>query len=84
MNRLIVLLPLLASACAHSSQLQYDHGRASMAAFSAQADLTRPSVADSAYTLSGVEALEMRVRVTEEATDTESGEAEAVKKITVQ
>ena len=85
------LLPGLALASSvvagcqrHPGQLQYDLGRATSSAFAAQADLTRPSVADSAYILTGSEALEMRVRVTEEATDQESGQAEAVKKIQVQ
>jgi hypothetical protein len=68
----------------HASQIQYDLGRATSAAFSAQADLTRPSVADSAYILTGTEALEMRQRVTDDATDKESGKAEAVQSIQVQ
>jgi hypothetical protein len=75
---------LMAGCVGHSSQLQYDFGRASSAAFSAQADLNRPSVADSAYILTGVEAVEMRARVTDESTDQESGQAEAVQKIQVQ
>ena len=89
MSRL--LLPCLALTTSfatgchrHPSQIQYDLGRATQAAFSAQADLTRPSVADSAYVLTGNEALEMRQRVTEKATDEESGELEAVKQIQVQ
>ena len=84
-----LLLPVLALAtvtgCApHRSQLQYDLGRATSQAFNAQADLSRPSVADSAYILTGTEAIEMRERVTEVSTDQESGEAEAVKQIQVQ
>ena len=86
-----LLLPVLVVAAStitgcsrHHSQLQYDLGRATSQAFSAQADLSRPSVADSAYALTGVEAIEMRERVTEVSTDQESGEAEAVKKIQVQ
>jgi|GEM_PF-1387315 len=81
----LVLTAGLASGCLrHSSQLQYDHGRASAAAFNAQANLDRPSVTDSAYALTGSEALEMRAQVTAESTDAESGQAEAVQKIQVQ
>ena len=86
-----ILLPVFLMAAGtttgclrHSSQLQYDLGRATTQAFNAQADLTRPSVADSAYALTGTEAIEMRERVTETSTDQESGQAEAVQQITVQ
>lgn len=89
MSRFLLPVCLLAAGTTtgclrHSSQLQYDLGRATSQAFNAQADLSRPSVADSAYALTGVEALEMRERVTEVATDQESGQAEAVQQITVQ
>lgn len=73
-----------AAGCTHKAQLQYDYGRASAAALDAQADLTRPSVADSAYALSGVEGLNVRVLATEEASDKESGTAEAVQKTAVE
>jgi len=77
------VLGLFSTGCAHNQQLQYDLGRASAAAFQAQADLKRTSVADADYGLSGVEALQMRVRVTETSTDEESGEIEAVESIKV-
>ena len=81
----IAFLAVVGTGChRHPSQIQYDLGRATTEAFSAQADLTRPSVADSAYGLTGAEALEMRSRVTEQTTDQESGEAEVIKKIQVQ
>ena len=81
---LIVAAGALSGCHRHNTQLQYDLGRATSAAFNAQADLSRPSVADSAYALSGAEAMQMRERVTEVATDEESGQAEAVQKIQVQ
>ena len=89
MPRLLIPVFVLATGAVtgcsrHHSQLQYDLGRATTQAFNAQADLTRPSVADSAYALTGTEAMEMRERVTEVSTDQESGEAEAVKQIQVQ
>ena len=71
-------LSFATTGCTHKAQLQYDFGRASTAALDAQTDLTRPSVADSAYALSGVEGLKVRILATEEAGDTESGNAEAV------
>jgi hypothetical protein len=89
MSRLLLPVFILAAATVsgcqrHTAQLQYDLGRATSQAFNAQADLSRPSVADSAYALTGTEAIEMRERVTETSTDQESGQAEAVQQITVQ
>jgi hypothetical protein len=71
------------TGCAHNQQLQYDLGRAHSATFAAQANLDRPSVANAAYGITGVEALELRSRVTETTTDEESGEAEAVESVKV-
>ena len=79
---LIVLAGL--AGCASPLHLQYDYGRAYTAARDTQADLRRASVSDSAYTLSGVEGLELRSRVTEESTDAEKGQAQYVDKFTVQ
>jgi len=85
MTRVLVLAAAAAlSGCAHPQHLQYDHGRAYMDALNAQADLGRPSVAGAEYHLTGFEGIQLRVRVTEEATDQESGEAEATKKFEVQ
>jgi hypothetical protein len=81
----LVLVMIAVTGCSsHHNHLQYDLGRATTQAFRAQADLSRPSVADSAYALTGTEAMVMRERVTEVSTDQESGEAEAVKQIQVQ
>ena len=66
----------LAAGCMQPLHLQYDYSRAYMQVMTTQADLTRESVADSDYVLSGIEALELRQRATESATDEESGEAE--------
>ena len=79
----VATLGLVSTGCAHNQQLQYDLGRAHSAAFQAQANLDRPAVADAAYTLTGVEALELRSRVTETTTDEETGEAEAVETVKV-
>ena len=57
--------------------LTYDHGRSYHEAFDTQTDLTRPSVKDAIYPLSGAEALLIRKAVEEKSTDEESGEAEA-------
>ena len=81
MHRLIPIITLL--GCGSPLHLQYDHGRASAQAFSAQGNLTRPEVADEAYPLQGVEAWEIRNRVLEQSSDTESGKAEYVKDTSV-
>lgn len=69
-------LAALVSGCASPLHLQYDYGRAYTASIVAQADLTRPAVAESQYPLYGVEAEQIRVRVQEQATDSETGDAE--------
>lgn len=86
MKRLIPLLLVAtwATGCGHPKHLQYDFGRSYTEVMVMQADLDRPSVADSQYQLSGFEGIELRQRVSEQATDEESGEAEAVKKFEVQ
>lgn len=81
---LLLALVALAAGCAKQTHLQYDHGRATMAATAAQANLARPSAADAAYALTGKEGIELRERATESTTDTESGEAEKTAKVQVQ
>lgn len=66
----------LAAGCASPLHLTYDYGRAYTESIVAQADLTRPSVADAQYPLYGPEAEAIRVRVQEVTTDAESGKAE--------
>ncbi len=87
MNRRLAL-PVIAAALAlpacHKSHLQYDFGRAYTQTMVTQADLNRPSVADSAYPLTGAEGVQLRMRVTEETTDAESGQAESTQKVGVQ
>ena len=68
----------------HKNHLQYDYGRAFNQAMITQADLNRPSVADSAYPLTGTEGVALRMRVTEVTTDAESGQAESTRKVDVQ
>lgn len=82
-------LPLAALAlglagCGHKRILQEGHGNAYEAAMAIQADRGRPTVADSDYSLTGFEGIALRARVTEQATDEESGEVEAVEKFTVE
>jgi len=55
--------------CGHPRTLGPDHGESFHAAFDAQTDLTRASAVDDQYELSGMEAMEIRMRVQEAATD---------------
>ena len=71
---------LLLLACAQPVHMQYDFGRASWESARIQADLSRASVADSVYPLSGKEAQLMRENVEKSSSDGESGEAEAIEK----
>ncbi len=75
--RLFFLAGLVAG-CTYPKHLQYDHGRASAQAFSAQGNRTRIGVEDHAYPIQGTEAWEIRARVLENATNQESGKAEFV------
>ena len=84
MRPMILSLPWLALGCGSPLHLQYDHGRASALAFDAQANLSRPQTASSAYALTGTEGLEIRSRVFETTTDAESGQAEYVQVIGVE
>lgn len=81
---LIVPAGLLFAGCGQPKHLQTNYGEAYESSMAIQADLGRPTVADAAYPLTGFEGLELRLRVTEESTDAESGEAEAVQKIDVE
>lgn len=65
-------------ACAQPVHLQYDFGRSYTEAMRVQADLSRPSVAESTYPLSGEEAAKIRMRAAEASSDQESGEEEAI------
>jgi hypothetical protein len=69
---------LLLLACAQPVHLQYDYGRAIWEAQRLQADLSRPSVAQSLYPLSGNEAATIRSNAEQSAGDEESGEQEAI------
>ena len=73
-NTLFVLAAAVAGGCASPLHLTYDYGRAYTAAVVSQADLTRPSVANSQYFLYGPEAEQIRIRVQEQTTDVESKE----------
>jgi hypothetical protein len=70
-HALIVLAATVAGGCASPLHLTYDYGRAYTAAVVSQADLTRPSVANSQYFLYGPEAEQIRIRVQEETSDKE-------------
>ncbi len=69
---LLLLACAAVGGCTSPLHLTYDFGRAYTEAFVAQADLTRPSVANSAYQLYGVEAADIRLRVRESSTDEET------------
>lgn len=75
---LLTLTALLLGGCAHKRILQEGHGEAFETSLALQADRGRPTVADADYTITGFEGIELRLRVTEESTDEESGEIEAV------
>ena len=64
----------LSAGCASPRHLQYDHGRAYMDTFTAQADRTRPSASSADHALQGVEAASIRQNVTESTTDQESAQ----------
>jgi len=70
---MILLSATVLGGCTEPLRLQYDHGRAYAEAFSRQADLTRASVSSDVYVLTGTEGLELRKRVEEATTDTETG-----------
>ncbi|NOY25630.1 MAG: hypothetical protein GXP62_07130 [Oligoflexia bacterium] len=72
------------SGCAYHKFMQPGHGESFNAMMAIQADLGRPTVANAAYPLTGFEGLELRQRVTEQSTDEESGNPEAVDQITVE
>ena len=63
------------SGCASPLHLTYDYGRAYTEAAISQADLTRTSVANSAYRLYGTEAEKIRIQVQEKTTDSETQES---------
>ena len=72
---MLAVLALTVGGCGSPLHLAYDFGRAYTEAFIAQADLTRPTIASSRYYLYGVEAAEIRIRVRDQTTDAESGQA---------
>lgn len=82
MNRSTTLLVLLGlglaglTACGSPRHLQYDFGRAYTQAFTAQADLTRPSVANKQYPLYGIEGVKIRILVQEATTAKETGQSQ--------
>jgi hypothetical protein len=54
--------------CSTPHHLQYDHGRSFADTMAIQADLSRPSVAQAIYSLSGEEALALSQNATESLT----------------
>ena len=63
----------LLAACASPAHLQADFGQCYTAAFTAQADLDRPTAVDLDYPLSGVEALAISAQADEKAADEAEG-----------
>lgn len=72
------------SACGHPHHLSADYGESFRATFEAQTDLTRASAVDDQYTLSGMEAMEIRMRVQEAASDEADTTPEATSTIAVE
>ncbi len=70
------LAATVASGCVSPLHLTYDYGRAYTDSIVAQADLTRPSVAELNIFLYGAEAEKIRIQVKESSTDAESGESQ--------
>ncbi len=84
MIRLFTVSMLFLVGCGSPTHLQYDHGRASTAAYSTQANLGRPVGQADGYMISGEAGLEIRTRVFERATDAETGKAQYVQVIGVE
>lgn len=82
----LLILPagLLLAGCGQPKHLNTGYGETFQAVIDIQSDLGRPTVADAAYPLTGFEGIELRLRVTEESTDAESGELEAVQSFEVE
>ena len=76
MRAILLIGSLFFAGCIQPLHLQYDYSRAYTEALTIQADLSRDTVSGSGYVLSGTEALQLRQRATESATDEESAEAE--------
>lgn len=74
-----LLFALALAGCSQPLHMQYDFGRASWESAQIQADLSRESVAESLYPLTGSEAALLRKNVEESSTDVESGELESTK-----
>jgi hypothetical protein len=72
------------TGCTQPLHLQYDYSRTYTECMTIQADLSRESVSELDYVLSGTEGLELRQRATESATDQESAEAELTSSALVQ
>ncbi len=66
---MLVAFSLLFVACASPAHLQKDFGFSYTSAFWTQADIDRPGAVDSVYSLTGVEALEIRAQAEAKATD---------------
>lgn len=76
MKNLSILVAAAAlGGCASPIHLTYDFGRAYTAAFTAQADLSRPSVANQQYFLYGKEAEAIRIQVQKKTSDEEKAES---------
>jgi len=73
-HRTALVLALTSLSGCTKLHLQYDYGRAYVSTLSLQADLTRTSVLDDAYNLSGTEAMAIRMNAQQATTNAESGE----------
>jgi hypothetical protein len=65
---------LFVAGCAEPAHLQRSYGASTHQAFTTQADLERPSVAEHATALTGEEGLALRQRVAEATSDEATGQ----------
>jgi hypothetical protein len=73
-----VVAATFGSGCIRASRLQYDYSRSYAESFATQTDLTRASVKDSLYAISGPEGMALRAAVVEETSSEKTGTAEAI------
>lgn len=70
----VLVAGALLAGCAEPRHLTYDFGRSYSGAFTAQADLTRPSAATEQYALYGIEGVKIRLLVQEAVAEQKSGD----------
>ena len=72
----VILMALTLAGCSTHQSLSGDFGQAYQQAFTVQADLTRSSVENAAFLLSGREAAAIRINVQESSSNTETAKSQ--------